>query len=222
YKHHDYTYPVNYGYIPGTLSGDGEEMDVYLLGVDEPVPEYKGAKVIGAIYRANDVEDKLVCAPEGVCFHQAEIAERVEFQEKYFDSTIEGLYQRSCGAIVYRRREDEVEYLCLLQKRSGRYSFPKGHAEAFESELDTALREVCEEIGVSVEFAPDFREEAHYTFDRVKQKTVVLYLAEYNGELNVDSGEVERYEWADIETAKELLPEWYKAALDKAQQYIKR
>ena len=36
-KHPNLTYPINYGYIPNALGGDGEELDVYLLGVDEPV-----------------------------------------------------------------------------------------------------------------------------------------------------------------------------------------
>ena len=40
------SYPINYGYIPGEIGGDGEELDVYLLGVEEPVDEYV-AKVIG-------------------------------------------------------------------------------------------------------------------------------------------------------------------------------
>lgn len=31
------TYPLNYGYIPGVLGGDGEELDVYLLGVEYPL-----------------------------------------------------------------------------------------------------------------------------------------------------------------------------------------
>ena len=28
---HGFIYPVNYGYVPGTVSGDGEELDAYLL-----------------------------------------------------------------------------------------------------------------------------------------------------------------------------------------------
>ena len=42
HKKENYTlvYPINYGYIPGVIGGDGEELDVYLLGVDEPVKEY--------------------------------------------------------------------------------------------------------------------------------------------------------------------------------------
>ncbi len=89
-KHNDMIYPVNYGYIPNVIGGDGEELDVYLLGVDKPVEKYR-AKVIAVIYRLNDVEDKLVAAPEGVNFSESEIREAVFFQEKYFDVEIEAL-----------------------------------------------------------------------------------------------------------------------------------
>ena len=49
-------YPINYGYIPGVLGGDGEELDVYLLGVEHAVKEYTG-RIIGIVFRENDVED---------------------------------------------------------------------------------------------------------------------------------------------------------------------
>ncbi len=38
---HGFIYPVNYGYVPNTVSGDGEELDCYILGVDKPVNECK-------------------------------------------------------------------------------------------------------------------------------------------------------------------------------------
>mgnify|MGYP003297615568 CR=1 FL=1 len=84
------TYPINYGYIPGAIGGDGEELDVYLLGIDEPVREYT-AQVIGIIHRINDVENKLVAAPKGMTFTVEQIKEAIAFQEKYFDSYIEVL-----------------------------------------------------------------------------------------------------------------------------------
>lgn len=90
-KHEDIIYPINYGFIPKVLGGDGEELDVYLLGVDTPQNEYTG-KIIGIVHRENDVEDKLVMAPEGVIFTQNEIAEQVHFQEKYYKTEIEALY----------------------------------------------------------------------------------------------------------------------------------
>ena len=39
---HEFIYPINYGYVPNTVSGDGEELDAYLLGVFKPVEEYEG------------------------------------------------------------------------------------------------------------------------------------------------------------------------------------
>lgn len=87
-KYPDLTYPVNYGYIPGVFGGDGEELDVYLLGVDVPVEEYT-ARIIGIVHRHDDVEDKLVAAPEGFHFNRDIIAKAVHFQEQYFESEIE-------------------------------------------------------------------------------------------------------------------------------------
>ena len=81
-------YPLNYGYIPKTESGDGEEIDVYLLGVSKPVLNFRG-KIIAVVHRRNDVEDKLVAAPEDMNFSKAQIERAVDFQERFFDSEIE-------------------------------------------------------------------------------------------------------------------------------------
>ena len=79
---------MNYGFIPNVFGGDDEELDVYLMGVNVPVKEYK-AKVIAIVHRHNDVEDKLVAAPEGISFTKMEIEDAVRFQEQYFESEIE-------------------------------------------------------------------------------------------------------------------------------------
>lgn len=81
-------YTVNYGFLPGITGGDGEEQDVYILGMDVPVNTFRG-RIIGAIRRADDNEDKLVAAPEGVAFTETEIREMTWFVEKYFDSSIQ-------------------------------------------------------------------------------------------------------------------------------------
>ena len=92
YVHHkekySLIYNINYGYIPGVLGGDGEELDVYLLGVDEPVEEYT-ARIIGIAHRKNDVEDKLIAAPEGKTFTKEEASSLLHFQEQYYDTEIE-------------------------------------------------------------------------------------------------------------------------------------
>lgn len=91
YVHHkkDRTlvYPINYGYIPGVLGGDGEELDVYLLGVSEPVSEYT-CRIVGIAYRENDVEDKLIGVPNGMTYTVREMAEAIAFQEQYYRTTV--------------------------------------------------------------------------------------------------------------------------------------
>ena len=84
----DLIYPVNYGYVPGILAGDGEEQDAYILGVEEPVVRFSG-RVIAVIRRLDDVEDKWVVAPDGRSFTKEEIAEASLFQERFFHSRIE-------------------------------------------------------------------------------------------------------------------------------------
>lgn len=84
-------YTVNYGYLPGVLGGDGEEQDVYILGINRPLKRFRGP-IIGAIRRADDSEDKLVAAPEGMLLRREQIAEAVHFVEQYFDSTFESIY----------------------------------------------------------------------------------------------------------------------------------
>ena len=83
-------YNINYGYIPGVLGGDGEELDVYLIGVDSPVTEFTG-RIIGIAHRANDVEDKLIMAPDGMSFSAEEIYDLISFQEKYYQTTVQTL-----------------------------------------------------------------------------------------------------------------------------------
>ena len=84
---HGFIYPVNYGYVPNTTSGDGEELDAYLLGVFEPVDEYKG-KCIAIIHRTNDDDDKLVVVPNDKNYTDEQIEALTEFQETYFEHII--------------------------------------------------------------------------------------------------------------------------------------
>ena len=54
---HGFIYMLNYGFIPNTISGDGEELDAYVVGVYEPVETFEG-RVIAIIHRTNDDDDK--------------------------------------------------------------------------------------------------------------------------------------------------------------------
>lgn len=89
--HLDYT--VNYGFLPGIIGGDGEEQDVYILGIREPLESFTGP-VIGVVRRTDDNEDKFVAAPEGMVLTAAQIAEEIYFVEKYFESTVESVFDK--------------------------------------------------------------------------------------------------------------------------------
>lgn len=58
--------PVNYGFIPGTIDEDGDELDT-LLVTDEPVPTgvWLKAKVVGILNFEDDgeMDYKIVCVP---------------------------------------------------------------------------------------------------------------------------------------------------------------
>ena len=83
----DFVYESNYGFIPGTISPDGEELDAYLLGLDKPVESGEG-KVIAIIHRTNDDDDKLIVSNDGNDIDDKTIREATNFQEKFFDSII--------------------------------------------------------------------------------------------------------------------------------------
>lgn len=84
---HGFLYPINYGYVPNTISDDGEELDAYLLGIFEPVSEYDG-KCIAVVHRTNDNDDKLIVVPVDKNYSDDAIEALIEFQEKYFKHVI--------------------------------------------------------------------------------------------------------------------------------------
>jgi len=84
---HGFIYPVNYGYIPNTISGDGEELDAYVLGVEKPITQFQG-KCIAIIHRTDDNDDKLIVVPEGIDLSDEEIEKQAHFQEQWFKHII--------------------------------------------------------------------------------------------------------------------------------------
>lgn len=225
YVHHkeayDLHYPINYGYIPGVLGGDGEELDVYVLGIDTPVSECT-VRVIGIAHRENDVEDKLVAAPEGMVFDQAQIAKAIHFQEQYYKTTVESLFEKSCGAILFKREKGNIFLLLLHETRSRFWSFPKGHMEEDETEEQTAVREVLEETGLQVELLPDFRESVEYSIGVNKRKQAVFFLAEIQKDPILCEGEIESYRWVSLAEVYAMLHGEYAVLLEQLAEWFNR
>lgn len=84
---HGFSYEVNYGFVPDTKAPDGEEIDAYVLGVDQPLQDFVG-RCVAVVHRLNDNDDKLVVVPEGKEISDEEIKRLTNFQEKFFESVI--------------------------------------------------------------------------------------------------------------------------------------
>ncbi|MBF6467107.1 inorganic diphosphatase [Nocardia beijingensis] len=76
-----FRYLANYGYVPGTLAPDGEELDAYYLGPADPMTSARGT-CVGIIHRLHDDDDKLIVVPDNsAALDDAAIAAAIEFQE---------------------------------------------------------------------------------------------------------------------------------------------
>lgn len=202
--HKGILYPVNYGYIPGILAGDGEEQDAYILGVPEPLLAFDG-RVVGAVCRTNDTEDKLIVAPEGMVFHQGQIAEATHFQEQFFDTYIVSLFRKSCGVLPWRKADGKREYLIVFEQFSQCWSLPKGHMEAGETEEMTALRELYEETGLTARLDASKTAVIEYPVSPVSRKQVVFFLGEVTGTPRIRNGEIEGFRWVREEELQDYL-----------------
>ena len=211
YQHGDIVYPINYGFIPGVIAGDGEEQDAYILGVNEPIAEFDG-QVIAAICRKNDCEDKLVVAPMGSVYHQGQIAEAVHFQEQYFCSRIISCFEKSCGVLPYRIVDGHQEFLLVFETYSKCWSLPKGHIEAGETDVQAAQRELYEETGLTAKLYTTRIASIEYPVSSFARKQVAFFLGEVTGVPKVREGEIDKIKWVTAEELQNyLFPDTYEA-----------
>jgi 8-oxo-dGTP pyrophosphatase MutT (NUDIX family) len=134
-------------------------------------------------------------------------------------------FQKSAGAIVFRRNKDGVKYLLLKNDYSKEYwDVPKGLIEKGESLEVAAKREIREEAGLeAVDFVPGFKETMTYFYktpEGTMRKEVVLFLAESkSGEVKI-SWEHTGFEWVDFDTAMSRMRKQQKEALSKANRFL--
>lgn len=84
---HGFLYEVNYGFLKGVRSPDGEDLDAYVLGIDKPLESFSGT-VTAIIHRLEDDDDKLVVTPSGTNLTIEEIDQAVHFQEQWFEHEV--------------------------------------------------------------------------------------------------------------------------------------
>ena len=115
-------------------------------------------------------------------------------------------YEKSCGAVVFRRCEGAWRVLLIRHARGRHISFPKGHMEPGELESHTAEREVFEETGIRVKVDRRFRAENRYNIRADIQKLVVVFAAvTRQEEITPQPEEIAEADWYPIDEALERL-----------------
>jgi len=110
--------------------------------------------------------------------------------------------EKSCGCIIIKNGK----VLLVYEKNRNFWGFPKGHVENGETEIETALREVKEEVGLDVDIDVEKRYTLNYIIRDEIDKTTVLYIAKpKNEKLVVQESEIENVKWCDFEEALNTL-----------------
>ena len=132
--------------------------------------------------------------------------------------------EKSCGAVVFTRVGSEIRYV-LAQSRAGHYGFPKGHVESGETEKETALREIFEEVGLRPVLLDGFREVSEYEIPSLGiRKQVVLFLGYYESqEIVPQESELKKAVAVSYEEAISLLEhEDNKRILTSAEAFLRK
>lgn len=130
--------------------------------------------------------------------------------------------EKSCGAVVYIKESNLLKFL-LIKMNQGHWSFPKGHMEPGETELETALREIKEETNLDCFIDTDFREVITYSPYPNVIKDVVFFVGEtFSPKLKVQTEELSQAAFFTEEEAFNLITfQTDKAIFELAVQYLK-
>ena len=133
--------------------------------------------------------------------------------------------EKSAGVVVFRKIEGTISFLIIRNSSHKVWDFPKGNIEEGENEEQAAMREMKEEAGLEkVKIIPGFKETMNYYYKRdgnLVSKEVVMFLGE---EKNIEevklSWEHDKYVWAELEGALEIVRDKKKDVLVKAYEFL--
>ena len=178
-----FVYQLNFGAIEGKKRYDSISHGAYIMGINHPVRTFDG-RVIAAIKRGDGSPTVYVVAPKSMRFISYQIEDAIAFAEKGRNYKLECLYERSCGAVVYRIINDEVRYLLIKNRRSTHWGFPKGH----------------------IQILPQFASKSEYTIQGRVEKSVTIFLAKtQDTQTTIQREEIEDYIWLNFDKAMDTL-----------------
>jgi len=132
--------------------------------------------------------------------------------------------EKSCGALIYRKQGGRLQLLILRHRMGGHWSFPKGHVEQGETEIETALREVKEETGLTIELFNGFREQVTYSPRPGIKKDVVYFLGfARDSRTTRQEEEISEIRWINLDqTYNYLTYDNDRRLIQSAKRYMKQ
>jgi len=131
--------------------------------------------------------------------------------------------EKSCGAIIFKEENDELKFL-LVHQHNGHFSFPKGHMEKNETEIETALREIKEETNLDAKLDTNFRVLISYFMESKNTVKEAVYFigTPLSNVLKSQEGEILNCDWYSYDEVMEKLEfDNIKDVFIKAHKYIK-
>lgn len=166
--------------------------EAYVVGLGRVPTRFTGRVV--AVWSHGDGLPALIVAPRERVLYEPELRTKLGLGPG--EGEMRCLYEKSCGAVIFRRDGGRLQFLIVKNKKGRNWGFPKGHVELGENEEQTALREVREETGLDVTLCRGFRAVSRYSLWNRASKRVVFFLAEYTGgEILLQEEEIERARW---------------------------
>ncbi len=193
-------FPVNFGYIPKICGANGGFQRAYVVGIHKPVRRFNGR--VAAVFTLPGGEEIWVVSPAHACLYEPDIRRALRFRCDLKAAPLKCLYEKSCGAVIFRREDHLLRFLVIKNVKGKNWGFPKGHVEFGESERETALREIEEETGLKVRLFDGFRCSIQYSIWGRATKQVVFFLAETQEDhVVMQESEIERYGWLTFNEA---------------------
>lgn len=198
-------FSLNHGQPICKVNSSSPVSGVLIMGISNPIHRFDG-RVIAQLRFLDNGEVKLIASPKSKRFIDCDIKPFLEFITAGRPHVLSCYYERSCGAVIYRKINGKIRFLLIKNKRSSNWGFPKGHMEDGETPEETAKREVLEETGIHIDIIPGFSKCSEYTIQNRIEKSVTIFIGRtFDTQTVIQREEIEDYIWLPFREAYRSL-----------------